>query len=232
MGQVRARSLQADLEKTQQLKESAEEHNERLLAAISESQAAMQRQEEESERLNGEASERKKQLEAADTLCSELKAELAQANKAKEMLTKQLQASKEVVARVTADNLMLLNKVQHTEAKMEQAVREREVLRVDLNTNDNRWFDHLRDEIQKVTLKHLETVDMYEARMTQMKGEASEAEEEGRAREDAIRRSLEESNGDNDTLRQDLSVTRRQLAALQVGRRIHLKSLVPPPKRV
>lgn len=42
----------------------------------------------------------------------------------------------QVVARITADNLMLLNKVQHTEAKMEQAVREREVLRVDLNTND------------------------------------------------------------------------------------------------
>ena len=231
MRQVRARSLQADLEKTQQLKESAEEHNERLLAAISENEASMQRQEEESERLNGEASERKKQLESADALCSDLKAELAQANKAKDLVTKQLQASKEVVARVTADNLMLLNKVQHTEAKMEQAVREREVLRVDLNTNDNRWFDHLRDEIQKVTLKHLETVDMYEARMTQIKNEASEAEEEGRAREDAIRRSLEELNGQNDALRQDLGVTRRQLAALQVGRNIRLKSLAPSPMR-
>jgi len=38
-----------------------------------------------------------------------------------------------VVARITADNLMFINKIKHSENKLEQAVREREMLRQDLN---------------------------------------------------------------------------------------------------
>lgn len=137
----------------------------------------------------------------------------------------------------------------------------------------SRWFDHLRDEIQKVTLKHLETVDMYEARITQMRSEAlslqlrplraraklslsaierpltldrftapheffsvfvhacrrsslslsfpcrsdmADADEEGKTRVEAVRSRLEETSAVGDALLQDLSVTRRQVAALQV----------------
>ena len=39
------------------------------------------------------------------------------------------------------------------------------MLRVDLNTSDNRWFEHMRDELQKVTASHLEAIDEYEARL-------------------------------------------------------------------
>jgi hypothetical protein len=31
-----------------------------------------------------------------------------------------------------------------------------QVLRVDLNTSDNRWFEHMRDELQKVTQSPLD----------------------------------------------------------------------------
>ena len=47
--------------------------------------------------------------------------------KSRDLLVAQLKNSKEVVARITADNLMFLNKIKHCETKLEQAVKEREV---------------------------------------------------------------------------------------------------------
>ena len=44
-----------------------------------------------------------------------------------------------------------------------------QVLRTDLNTSDNRWFEHMRDELQKVTQSHLDAIDEYEARLQQVK---------------------------------------------------------------
>ena len=131
-----AKTLEAELGNTRDLLSKAEAHNKMLRATLSDNEAAMRRQDEEMERMGAEGAEMRGKMEQMDAELSDVKAQLAAANGSKMQLGKQLANSKEVIARITADNLMFLNKIKHTEAKMEAAVREREVLRVDLNTND------------------------------------------------------------------------------------------------
>ncbi|EKX35036.1 hypothetical protein GUITHDRAFT_146789 [Guillardia theta CCMP2712] len=179
------RKAKEDLEGTISHLEEKNSHNE----------LSYSKQTQESNNIMVHNTSLKSQLKDANNTINVLREENASLIKTRDHLMAQLKNSKEVVARITADNLMFLNKIKHSEAKVEQAVKEREVLRKELNENDGRWFEHLRDELQKVTQTHLDAIEESEQRMMAREEEDRKKLEEAEALLEAARaegRRLEE----------------------------------------
>jgi chromosome segregation ATPase len=170
--EVRARRLQEEVDEQRKARALAETHAKTLSATLEQEEEALRREQEENQQAGHLGATLSQQLAETRALLEASEASNKQLTKSRDLLVAQLKNSKEVVARITADNLMFLNKIKHCETKLEQAIKEREVLRIDLNSADNRWFEHMRDELQKVTQSHLDAVDEYEARLQQVKEEA------------------------------------------------------------
>jgi len=126
--EVKARRLQDEVDEQRKARTLAETHARTLSATLEQEEEALRHQQsagnnltEQNASLEAELQQTRASLEAAEASNKQL-------TKSRDLLVAQLKNSKEVVARITADNLMFLNKIKHCETKLEQAVKEREVV--------------------------------------------------------------------------------------------------------
>ncbi len=78
----------------------------------------------------------------------------------------------------------------------------------------SRWFDHMRDELLKVTSTHLASLDEYENRLTQANAQAALQQEESARNIQALSDRLAAVQSEADTLRHDLDTTSKQVRVL------------------
>ena len=213
--EVRARRLQEEVDEQRKARTLAETHAQTLSATLEQEEEALRRQQEENQQAGHLGATLTEQLAETRALLEASEASNKQLTKSRDLLVAQLKNSKEVVARITADNLMFLNKIKHCETKLEQAVKEREVLRLDLNSADNRWFEHMRDELQKVTQSHLDAIDEYEARLQQVKDEAQAKTSEVSAQLRATTEDLAAATSRRDKYKDDLDAASQELQTLR-----------------
>jgi chromosome segregation ATPase len=213
--EVKANRLQVEMDKLQGEHDKLLQHNEQLKGSVSEHETALDQQEQAAN--EGQLAQQNLQMrvEALENELASAHAQGLQLAKNRDSLLAQLRNSKEVVARITADNLMFINKIKHCENKLEQAVREREMLRQDLNSNDSRWFEHLRDELQKLTTQHMAEKDAQEASVAEAKENIRGELEQAHARCEALEGELAENKDAYAALQRAADLGQQKLAALQ-----------------
>ncbi len=75
---------------------------------------------------------------------------------------------KEIVARVTADNLVFLGKIKYLENSAAQAEKETVELRIALKQNDVKWFEHMRREMEIRAREQLEVSESFDGKLEEL----------------------------------------------------------------
>jgi len=128
--EMRARRLQDDVEEQRKARTLAETHVRTLSATLEQEEESLRREQADKAEYTTTGAGVATQLQETRELLEAAETSNRQLTKSRDLLVAQLRNSKEVVARITADNLMFLNKIKHCETKLEQAVKEREVVRI------------------------------------------------------------------------------------------------------
>jgi len=128
--EMRARRLQDEVEEQRKARTMAETHVRTLSATLEQEEESLRREQADKAEYTTTGAGVATQLQETRQLLEAAETSNRQLIKSRDLLVAQLRNSKEVVARITADNLMFLNKIKHCETKLEQAVKEREVVRI------------------------------------------------------------------------------------------------------
>jgi len=128
--EMRARRLQDEVEEQRKARTLAETHVRTLSATLEQEEESLRREQADKAEYTTTGAGVATQLQETRELLEAAETSNRQLTKSRDLLVAQLRNSKEVVARITADNLMFLNKIKHCETKLEQAVKEREVVRI------------------------------------------------------------------------------------------------------
>ncbi|KAJ1491362.1 hypothetical protein T484DRAFT_1882925 [Baffinella frigidus] len=198
--EARASRLQVEVERVRGGHAKLVQANARLKGSVSEQESALDQREQEVNEGQVAGDGLQMRVEA-------LEHDLAAAQA--------LGKTREVVARITADNLMFINKIKHSENKLEQAVREREMLRQDLNSNDARWFEHLRDELQKLTTSHMADQDASDATVAEVRESVREELGRAHARCQTLEGELVEARESSAAVQRTAEMTEQALNSLQ-----------------